>query len=121
MTAGTHGSTFGGNPIACAGANAVLDIVTADGFMDEVRKKGKMIKEEINSWNSSLIKEIRGKGLMIGIQIEGTDVKDIVPGLLKKGLVVLTAGQNVLRLLPPLTITEEEINKGLNIMGEYFA
>lgn len=119
LVAGTHGSTFGGNLVACAGANAVLDIITANGFMDGVNKKGEIIKSEIESWNSPLIKEVRGKGLMIGIEIAGADVKNIVADLLTKGLVLLTAGQNVLRLLPPLTITEEEIRRGLNIMRDY--
>jgi acetylornithine/N-succinyldiaminopimelate aminotransferase len=122
LTQGTHGSTYGGNPVACAAANAVLDIITAEGFLEQVRKKGEKIRREVAGWDLPVIKEVRGKGLMIGIQIaedRGKKVKEMAADLLEQGLVVLTAGSDVLRLLPPLTITDAEIDSGLAIMHSY--
>ncbi len=116
LSLGTHGSTFGGNLVACAAANAVLDVVLEDGFMEDVESKGKMLHEGIMELDFQEAKDIRGKGLMIGIQVEGLDVKMLVKLLLENGLVTLTAGADVLRLLPPLTISENEIKKGLEIM-----
>jgi acetylornithine/N-succinyldiaminopimelate aminotransferase len=136
LAQGTHGSTFGGNPIACAGANAVLDIITADGFLEQVRRKGEKIRRTAAGWGLPVIKDIRGKGLMIGIQMagegntqkegeisqeRGKGVKEMAADLLEQGLVVLTAGSNVLRLLPPLTITDGEIDSGLAILHRYLA
>ncbi|MFA7659984.1 MAG: aminotransferase class III-fold pyridoxal phosphate-dependent enzyme, partial [Anaerovoracaceae bacterium] len=119
LSSGTHGSTFGGNPIACAGANAVLDIIEADGFSEQVKRKGEKIRQTIVGWELPIIKEVRGKGLMLGIEITDMSVKEIVADLLTKGLVLLTAGSNVLRLLPPLTITDREIDRGLQILYEH--
>ncbi|NLY70361.1 MAG: aspartate aminotransferase family protein [Clostridiales bacterium] len=119
LSHGTHGTTYGGNLICCAAANAVLDIVTEPRFLDQVKAKGEKIKETVKGWNSPLIKEVRGKGLMIGIQLKDLGPKKAVADLLDRGLVTLTAGTDVLRLLPPLTITEEEIEKGLEIIRDY--
>lgn len=116
LGAGTHGSTFGGNPVACAGANAVLDVVVADGFMEDVKRKGTYIKNRIADMSLPFVKDVRGHGLMIGIELEGIDVKETVKGLLDGGLVALSAGNNVLRLLPPLTITDKEVEAGMEIM-----
>ncbi|MDD2216015.1 MAG: acetylornithine/succinylornithine family transaminase, partial [Eubacteriales bacterium] len=93
LTPGTHGSTFGANPICCSAANGVLDILTRPGFLDEVKKKGDRMKNVIRSWELPAIKEVRGKGLMLGVQLEGLSPKEAAADLLKKGLVVLTAGQ----------------------------
>lgn len=117
---GTHGSTFGGNLLACAGANAVLDIVLDSGFMEDVNRKGKLLSRGVMSFDSKAIKDVRGKGLMIGIQIDGIDVKKITADLLNKGLVTLTAGSDVLRLLPPLNIPDSCLTEGLDIMKRYF-
>ncbi len=113
LTAGTHGSTFGGNPISCAGGNAVLSTVTADGFLDEVAKKGAYIKEKLLKCNE--VVSVDGMGLMIGIQLKTKVAGDIVKAALDKGLLLLTAKTKV-RLLPPLTISYEEIDKGLDIL-----
>ncbi len=110
---GTHGSTFGGNSIVCAGANAVLDIILGEGFLDSVQEKGNFLMEELKKVNNPVFYEFRGKGLMIGVEINGVDVKELVTGLLGRGLVTLSAGGNTLRLLPPLTISYEELKKGL--------
>ncbi|GKU26356.1 acetylornithine aminotransferase [Clostridium folliculivorans] len=116
---GDHGSTFGGNPVALKGASVVLDVVTSEGFIDEVAKKGELIKNIIEGFNIPGVKEVRGKGLMLGIELEG-ESKDVQEKALAKGILTLTAGAKVLRLLPPLTITEEEIKAGLEILKECF-
>lgn len=115
LTAGTHGSTFGGNPISCAGGNAVLSTVTSDGFLDEVAKKGAYIKEKLLACDE--VVSVDGMGLMIGIQLKSKVAGDIVKAALDNGLLLLTAKTKV-RLLPPLTITYEEIDKGLDILIE---
>lgn len=113
LTAGTHGSTFGGNPISCAGGLAVLDTVLAEGFLDEAAKKGEYIRQKLLT--SQEVAEVSGLGLMIGIELKTKKAGDIVKAALDKGLLLLTAKTRV-RLLPPLTITYEEIDKGLAIL-----
>ncbi len=115
LTAGTHGSTFGGNPISCAGGNAVLSTVNSDGFLDKVAKKGAYIKEKLLACPE--VASVDGMGLMIGIQLRNKVAGDIVKAALDKGLLLLTAKTKV-RLLPPLTISYEEIDKGLDILIE---
>ncbi|MDD2484472.1 MAG: aspartate aminotransferase family protein [Eubacteriales bacterium] len=116
LSQGMHGSTFGGNPIVCAGANAVLDVVSQPEFLAGVAQKGDRIKEIILGWQLPAIKEVRGKGLMLGIVLDGLSPKKVAADVLKRGLVILTAGSDALRLLPPLTIGKEEIEKGLEIL-----
>jgi len=115
LDAGKHGSTFGGNPVVCAGASEVLNIVSQIEFLNEIIKKGEYIKNKINDFNNSVVVEIRQKGLMIGVQIKG-EPKDYAKKCLSNGLLVLTAGTDVVRFLPPLNITYEEINEGLAIL-----
>lgn len=119
LTAGTHGSTFGGNPIACAGANAVLDIITKEGFLEEVKEKGQYIMDTVRGFGAASVKEVRGKGLMIGLKLEGVSPGQAAAELLLKGLLVLSAGKDVMRFLPPLTISQSEIEKGLAILKNY--
>lgn len=114
MSSGTHGSTFGGNPVCCAAALAVLDILE-DGVMSEVTAKGEYIRAKISEIKSPYIDGIRGLGLMLGIRIKDYSHKDLVQKLVSNGLICLTAGSDVVRLLPPLTITYDEIDKGLEI------
>lgn len=113
LTAGTHGSTFGGNPISCAGGTAVLRKVTSEGFLDDVKAKGDYIREKLLT--SPEVKSVSGMGLMIGIELKTKDAGDIVKAALDKGLLLLTAKTKV-RLLPPLTISYDEIDKGLEIL-----
>jgi acetylornithine/N-succinyldiaminopimelate aminotransferase len=115
LTKSTHGSTFGGNPIACAGGLAVLNKVTSDGFLDEVNAKSEYIIE--NLFKMKDVESVSGIGLMIGIKLKTKNAGDVVTQALEKGLLLLTAKDKV-RLLPPLTITYEEIDKGLSIMEE---
>ncbi len=110
---GSHGSTFGGNPVCCAAAMAVLETVTADGFLSEVQAKAKYIREKLSAMNG--VKSVSGLGLMIGVELESKAALDVVNAALEKGLLVLTAKTKV-RLLPPLNITYDEIDKGLEIL-----
>ncbi len=109
---GSHGSTFGGNPVCCAAANAVLSTVTKEGFLDEVNKKAKYIREKLAVMEG--VKSLSGLGLMIGIELENKTASDAASAALENGLLILTAKTKV-RLLPPLTITYDEIDKGLEI------
>lgn len=110
---GDHGSTFGGNLISTAAAGCVLDVLGKDGFLDSVAKKGKFIKEFFKNASTDRIVEVRGIGLMVGIQLNSNKSSEVQKKALENGLLVLTAGANVVRLLPPLVITEEDLNVGL--------
>ena len=113
---GDHQSTFAGNPLACAAAQVVLDTVNDKDFLYEVTQKGEYIKNVIKTWNVPFVKDIRGKGLMIGIQIDSSlNPFDIKIKCLENGLCVTTAGSDVIRFLPPLTISYDEIDCGLKI------
>ena len=114
LTAGTHAATFGGNPISAAAALEVLGQLT-DKLLAEVTKKGEYIRSEILSWHSPVVREIRGLGLMLGVSVAGAP-KEIAAKCIENGLLMLTAGSDALRMLPPLTITYEEIDKGLGIL-----
>ena len=115
LTAGTHGSTFGGNPIACAGGLAVLDRIESKGFLEEVGKKAELIRSELEK--CSEVTGISGIGLMIGITLKSKDAHDVAAKALEKGLLILTAKEKV-RLLPPLTISYDELKDGLKILIE---
>lgn len=119
FVAGDHQSTFAGNPLACACADVVLETVNNSAFLDRVNHAGDYIRGAISSWNIPIVKEVRGKGLMIGTQIDKS-IKpfDIEVRCLEKGLCTTTAGTDVVRFLPPLNITDKEINEGLKIYKE---
>lgn len=115
--AGDHQSTFAGNPLACAAANVVLDTLTAPGFFNSVLEKGDYIKNKIASWKIPYVKDIRGRGLVIGVQVEKNPT-EIEKACLAKGLLFSTAGDDVLRFVPPLNISYKEIDAGLAILKE---
>ena len=117
FAAGDHQSTFGGNPLACAGANVVLDELTKPGFMDAVNEKGNYIRETIKSWNLPCVVEVRGMGLVIGVQVKSNPL-EYEKACLAKGLLFSTAGDDVLRFVPPLNISKKEIETGLAILKE---
>lgn len=112
---GDHGSTFGGNPVSCAGALVVLDKLCNENSYNEINKKGQLIKDLINKANLSNVVEIRGMGLMLGIEIKENSA-DIRKKAEENGILVLTAGPKVIRLLPPLIISEDDIKKGINVL-----
>ena len=113
-TAGTHGSTFGANPIACAGAISIAKRID-DGFLKEIEEKGSYIRKYVSEIKG--VKSISGLGLMIGIEADKS-AADVLKKCLEKGLLVLTAHHNKIRLLPPLNISFEEIDEGLKILKE---
>ena len=114
LSAGTHATTFGGNPICAAGANAVLAELTPD-FLSEVTQKGAYFRETVSSWNLPVVTNVRGLGLMIGIGVSCSH-REAVGKLVESGLLALTAGADTIRLMPPLTITKDEIDAGLAIL-----
>lgn len=113
FTAGTHGSTFGGNPVCCAGGLAVLDKAADPKFLEEVTEKGEYFREKLSAINE--VSALSGIGLMIGISLKTKNAGDVAKAALDNGLLVLTAKDKV-RLLPPLTITYEEIDAGMEIL-----
>lgn len=115
LTAGTHGSTFGGNPVACAGGIAVLERINSDGFLDEVNEKAVFIRKELEK--CSEVESVSGIGLMIGIKLKTKKASDVAQKALEKGLLILTAKDKV-RLLPPLTISMEELGDGIKILRD---
>ena len=108
-----HGSTFGGNPIACAGANAVIDRLTSEGFLEEVVNKGYYISKALLDMDS--VESVTGMGMMIGAVLKDKDAHEVMEKAAEKGLLILTAKEKI-RLLPPLTISYEDIDKGLEIL-----
>ncbi|HET7716715.1 MAG TPA: aspartate aminotransferase family protein [Bauldia sp.] len=115
MTAGTHGSTFGGNPLAMAVGQAVLDVLLSDGFLDEVRRKGLYLKQRLASVVDShpdLVDEVRGEGLLIGVRCK-VPVVEINAAMRDQDLLGVGAGENVIRLLPPLIVSDSEIEEGV--------
>jgi acetylornithine/N-succinyldiaminopimelate aminotransferase len=115
MTPGTHGSTFGFNPLAMSVANAVLDVMLAPGFFDHVKQIGLLLKQrlaEIKDRYPSLIAEVRGEGLLIGLRAV-VPAGELVDALRAEKMVTVAAGDNVVRLLPPLIVSEQEIAEGV--------
>lgn len=114
ITPGSHGSTFGGNPIAVTSANAVVDLIDVS-LLDHITVTGDQIVSGIKSIQSGSIKDVRGKGLMIGVEFnEKISAKEIAAKLLNAGVVVCTAGENVLRILPPFIVTGSEVEQFLS-------
>jgi acetylornithine/N-succinyldiaminopimelate aminotransferase len=115
MTAGTHGSTFGGNPLAVAAANAVLDVMLAPGFFDHVKRMSLLLKQKLASIvdrHPNVLSEVRGEGLLIGLKAV-VPANDLVLALRDERLLTVGAGDNVVRLLPPLIVSEAEITEAV--------
>ena len=117
---GTHATTFGGTPMCCASANAVLSEVTKPEFLQAVTEKGAYIKEKLLGFGSDCIKDVRGKGLMLGIVVDADKRAELVREIMDQGVLVLTAGTNAIRLLPPLSISYEELDEALAVMQKVF-
>ena len=118
MVPGTHGSTFGGNPLAMAVGNAVLDVVTAPGFMDRVQAVGATLLaglEQVVARHPAVLELARGKGLMLGVKTR-VPTADMVTKLRENGMLTVAASDNVVRILPPLTIGEAEVAECLDIL-----
>ena len=120
MTAGAHGSTFGGNPLAVAVANAVLDEMLAEGFMEHVQETGAKLRsglEVLAKKHGNKIAEVRGQGLMLGLRCHG-DHAALINGLTQNGLLTVIAGDQVVRLLPPLIVGKEHVDEALTILDD---
>jgi acetylornithine/N-succinyldiaminopimelate aminotransferase len=118
LTAGSHGSTFGGNPLAVAVGNAVLDVLLADGFLEQVQRVAARLRaklEEFARRHPDLIEEVRGEGLMIGLKCRAPNT-EVVARLRANRMLTVGAGDNVVRLLPPLIIDDSHIEEGLAIL-----
>lgn len=118
MTAGTHGSTFGGNPLATAVGNAVLDVVLADGFLDNVQRRALTLRQKLarlKDEHPDVIDDIRGTGLMMGIRCKVPNTA-FQKAALEQHLLVIGAGDNVVRLLPPLVVTDADIDEAVNCL-----
>jgi len=118
MTAGTHGSTYGGNPLACAVGNAVMDIVNTPQFLDAVNARAGTFRQALQSLidtNPDIFESQRGMGLMIGLKCRAPNI-DVVNACYKQGLLTVPAGDNVLRLLPPLNIDETDIRTAIDLL-----
>ena len=120
LGAGTHGTTFGGNPFCCAEARTVLSVVNKPEFLKEVQRKGEYLKNAILAIGSDKIKTVRGMGLMLGIVVDKESRTGMVNRLLEKGVLALTAGEETIRLLPPLVISYEEMDSAVAVMKEVF-
>ena len=119
MVIGTHGSTYGGNPLAMAAGQAVFDVVANDEFLAEVRQKGERLRSALEQMipnHDHLFESVRGVGLMLGIKMK-TDSRAFVTYLRTKGLLTVAAGDNVVRVLPPLNITEEHIREFVDTLS----
>ncbi len=117
MKKGEHSSTFGGNPLSCAAGTAAIQALTQDGLIENAEKMGKKFKEGLEGLKDrhKIIREIRGKGLMIGVELK-FEVKDILMDGIEKGILLLYSGRNIIRLLPPLVISEDDITKVLETL-----
>ena len=120
MTAGTHGSTFGGNPLAMAVGNSVMDIISNKKFLENVKNISKYFLSNLNKIKGkypNLIKEIRGRGLLIGIQLKTDQIK-FIKKLMDNNLLTIRAAENVVRILPPLNVKKNEIDLALKIINK---
>ena len=118
MTAGTHGSTFGGNPLAMSVGNAVLDQIFKKGFLTNVKKVSKYFYSELNKLKKdfpNIIKEVRGVGLLIGLQLHNDQTK-FIQKLMDDKLLTIRAAENVIRILPPLNVKKQEIDFAIKII-----
>jgi acetylornithine/LysW-gamma-L-lysine aminotransferase len=117
MSKGEHSSTFGGNPLSCAAGIATLKALTEDGLVNNAAKVGKVFRDGLEKLKNkhSIIREIRGMGLMIGIEMK-FEVKDILMDGISEGVLLLYSGRNIIRLLPPLVLSEQDVTKVLEVL-----
>jgi len=120
MTPGSHGSTFGGNPLACAVANGVLDVLLDQGFLDHVRTMAERLRERLDELAAAfpgVVHEVRGQGFLLGLRCEPPN-SDIAAECMARGLLVVPAGDNVVRLLPPLIIEAKHIDEAIGTLHD---
>lgn len=117
LTPGVHGSTFGGNPLSCAAANAALDVIKDEDLPGQSAAKGAYLMEKLKRIESPHLREVRGLGLMIGIEMKHK-VAPYIKALQERKIIALNAGMTVIRLLPPLVITYEQIDHLVDVLTE---
>ncbi len=117
LTPGVHGSTFGGNPLSCAAANAALDVIKEEDLAGQAEAKGKYLMEKLKAIQSPNIREVRGLGLMVGIEMK-QKVVPYIKALQEANIIALNAGMTVIRLLPPLVITYEQLDHLVDALTE---
>ena len=117
--ASAHASTFGGNPVAAAAANAVISVIEEEKLLENATKVGELLKEALQGFVDKYDKllEVRGKGMMLGLVVDG-EAKDVVEALKGQGLLALTAGKNVVRFLPPLTLGESDLEDAIDMISD---
>jgi LysW-gamma-L-lysine/LysW-L-ornithine aminotransferase len=121
MSKGEHSSTFGGNPLSCAAGIATLQALTEDGLVSNAEKVGNVFRDGLERLKEkhNVVRQIRGKGLMIGVEMK-FEVKDILFDAISEGVLLLYSGRNILRLLPPLVMTEDDVAKVLEVLDRLF-
>ena len=120
MKPGSHGTTFGGNPLAMSVGNAVMDVIFKKNFLKNVRNLSKYFKTKLNDIhfnNKKVIKEVRGKGLLLGLQLKVNQAK-FIDKLMKEKLLTIRAAENVVRILPPLNVSKKEIDQAVTIINK---
>ena len=117
ISKGEHSSTFGGNPVSCAAGTAALKSIVQDGLVENSAAMGRLLREGLEALKAKhpIIREVRGRGLMVGVELK-FEVRDILMGLIGEGVLMLYSGRNILRMLPPLVITEDDIRKVLDAL-----
>ena len=118
MSSGTHGSTFGGNPVACAAGRYMLSRLTDPALLREVEEKGRVLRERLEGMPH--VTGVQGLGMMLGVELDGADAKEVAARCVQNGLLILTAKAK-LRLLPPLNITRDEMDRGLSRLAAVLA
>jgi acetylornithine/LysW-gamma-L-lysine aminotransferase len=114
---GLHGSTFGGNPLACAASLAALRVMERDGLPQQAAEKGEYLMKRLREIQSPLVREVRGLGLMVGIELK-KKVAPYLQAMTERGVIALPAGLTVIRLLPPLVITYEQLDRAAAVIEE---
>ena len=114
---GDHGTTFGGNPLVCAASLATIEVIERENLLQQAEEKGNWLKAKIVAMKNPDIKEIRGKGLMIGVEFN-FETKPLVLKMLEKGVLANATANNVLRLVPPLNISYEDLEKAMEVLKE---
>merc|ERR1712083_860326 len=119
LSPGTHGSTYGGNPLACQVAKEALEVLRDENLVENSRKMGEIFRDGINSINSPLVKEVRGRGLFTAVVVNETDsftAKDVCYNMMELGLLAKPTHGDTIRLAPPLVINEEQIHQSVDII-----
>jgi len=119
LTPGSHGTTFGGNFLACAAANATLDVIENENLMKNAATTGVYFSEKLREWGDAtgVASEVRGRGLMIGVELNAPKARELMKQALDNGLIFNAVGDSILRFLPPLVVSERQVDEGIAILN----